>query len=212
MSALGCSWQGDTSYLCWDRTWLQPDQVSSTSPPFLGSSWSVCPSSRASPSPKQLYFKNEAEPLRANYRSGDGTAAQSRAPLGRAHTQGHQQHQNTQAPSGSYRTTRPLSCFSCQPIPWILHRAKTQQSEQRLISEQPSTSPAPSIKHDPADAFSLHLAWKSSAKHFSIAAIEKKNIIIIIIIICKGAEIKSNHRFTFWELPWEHEKVLSEGR
>lgn len=91
MSALGCSWQGDTSYLCWDGTWLQPDQVSSTSPPFLGSSWSVCPSSRASPSPKQLYFKNEAEPLRANYRSGDGTAAQSRAPLGPAHTQGHQQ-------------------------------------------------------------------------------------------------------------------------
>lgn len=80
MSALGCSWQGDTSYLCWDRTWLQPDQVSSTSPPFLGSSWSVCPSSRASPSPKQLYFKNEAEPLHVNYRSGDGTAAQSRAP------------------------------------------------------------------------------------------------------------------------------------
>lgn len=66
-------------HLRWDRRWLQPDQGSSTSPPSLESSCSVCPLSHASPSPKQLYFKNKAEPLQANYRSGDSTAARSTA-------------------------------------------------------------------------------------------------------------------------------------
>lgn len=61
--------------------------------------------------------------------------------------------QNTHAPLGSYRTTRFLSCFSSQPMPCILHQAKIQQSEWWLVSEQPFTSPAPFIKHDPADSF-----------------------------------------------------------